>query len=107
MAGIGIFNHADPGKPHIHALLVSRETPFNKPLLNASKWRYMKRAGGPGSSDGAIPDYTIHITSADDVASTTLAKYCIKEKNMALYRPDDWHLMTYRPRLLNKITMGM
>ena len=94
IAGIAIFNNQTI--PHIHCLLTEQTTPYTKSLIDIDSTTYsISREGGPAS---------MVITSAIEWTSAA-ARYLTKEKNMALYQPDGWQLISIRPALLEKLKL--
>jgi len=92
LAGLGIFNKGRIDNPHSHCLLISKQTPFNKTLDEVDLGTWEKQW-----------PYSCKITARNKWKSVAVSKYLTKEKNLSLYRPDDWDLISFRPSLLKQV----
>mgnify|MGYP000985160458 CR=1 FL=1 len=100
IAGIAVFNNAEPMVPHLHCLLTEHEAPFTRSLRNVdiSAWEMKESAPGLALASMVIVPARGWTEAA--------ALYVTKEKNLALHRPDHWTLITIRPRLLERLGMA-
>jgi len=93
VAGIALVQTKSPENVHIHALLISKDTPFNGSLNMVDKYKWERE----------WPHGKCVISTSVECAPAIFAKYIAKEKNMSLKSPDDYHLITIKPNLLNKL----
>lgn len=93
-AGIAIVSQECRFDTHIHCLLTSKQTSFNKTLstVNGEKWEKLWDHGP-----------CIIIPSDKVVSQTVFIKYFAKEKNLSLNNPDAYQLISFKPGLLNRL----